>query len=208
MFIVGPVLVTFLATACHPALGVGVAAAIGLVGACSSPPSAAPSHPSSPAGPAEPRTALPVRMLLAVSWPAWPWAAVFGGMEVVVVAFAKEAGVLPYAGVFLMVLGRSARCWPAWSPATIAWRAGAGPRFRIGAAALAAVVAAAAVRRPAPSWSPCCWSLSGMAIAPTLIASVAVTQASVPPTRLTEALNWTSTGLAAGSPRARPSSGS
>ena len=41
--------------------------------------------------------------------------------------------------------------------------------------------------------------LSGLAIAPTLIASVAVTQASVPPGRLTEALGWTSTGMAAAS---------
>jgi MFS family permease len=40
--------------------------------------------------------------------------------------------------------------------------------------------------------------LSGMAIAPTLIASVAVTQESVDQTRLTEALAWISTGMAAG----------
>ena len=40
--------------------------------------------------------------------------------------------------------------------------------------------------------------VSGMAIAPTLIASVAVTQSSVDQTRLTEALAWISTGMAAG----------
>jgi MFS family permease len=40
--------------------------------------------------------------------------------------------------------------------------------------------------------------LSGMAIAPTLIASVAVTQESVDQTRLTEALAWISTGMATG----------
>ena len=40
--------------------------------------------------------------------------------------------------------------------------------------------------------------VSGLAIAPTLIASVAVTSAAVPPTRLTEALGWTTTGLASG----------
>ena len=37
-----------------------------------------------------------------------------------------------------------------------------------------------------------------MAIAPTLIASVAVIESSVPQSRLTEALNWTTTGLAVG----------
>ena len=41
-------------------------------------------------------------------------------------------------------------------------------------------------------------ALSGMTIAPTLIASVAVTQQAVPASRLTEALSWCSTGLAAG----------
>lgn len=40
--------------------------------------------------------------------------------------------------------------------------------------------------------------LSGLFIAPTLIASVAVTQAAVPADRLTEALGWTSMGVAGG----------
>ena len=41
-------------------------------------------------------------------------------------------------------------------------------------------------------------ALSGMAIAPTLIASVAVIQYAVPSARLTEALSWNTTGLAIG----------
>ena len=40
--------------------------------------------------------------------------------------------------------------------------------------------------------------VSGLAIAPTLIASVEVTQNAVPLTRFTEALGWNSTGLAVG----------
>ena len=40
--------------------------------------------------------------------------------------------------------------------------------------------------------------LSGMAIAPTLIASVGVIQSAVDQTRLTEALAWNSTGMVAG----------
>jgi hypothetical protein len=40
--------------------------------------------------------------------------------------------------------------------------------------------------------------LSGLAIAPTLIASVGVTQSAVDQSRLTEALAWSSTGLAGG----------
>jgi MFS family permease len=40
--------------------------------------------------------------------------------------------------------------------------------------------------------------VGGLAIAPTLIASVAVTRAVVPQSRLTEALAWSSTGVAGG----------
>ena len=40
--------------------------------------------------------------------------------------------------------------------------------------------------------------LNGLAIAPTLIAEVSVVQTSVPAPRLTEALGWSGTGLAAG----------
>ena len=83
----------------------------------------------------------------------------------------------------------------------IAWRAAPATRFRIGATALAAVAAAAAVRRQPASPVAVLLLVSGLAIAPTLIASVAVIEASVPQSRLTEALSWTITGHGA---RARP----
>jgi MFS family permease len=121
---------------------------------------------------------------------------VFGGMEVVVVAFAEEAGVLPYAGFFIT----------AWSfgslvagviTGAIAWRAAAASRFRIGAAALAAsLLPLPFLGSPLPVAG--LLLISGMAIAPTLIASVAVIESAVPTTRLTEALNWITTGMAVG----------
>jgi predicted MFS family arabinose efflux permease len=40
--------------------------------------------------------------------------------------------------------------------------------------------------------------ISGLFIAPTLIALTALTQGSVPPARLSEALSWTQTGIAVG----------
>jgi hypothetical protein len=158
VFITGPVLVTFLATALHPVLGVSFSAPIGL--ACAA------------------------------------LGAVFGSMEVVVVAFAQEAGVLPYAGVFITV-------WATGSllagvvTGTIAWRASPATRFRLGAVALAALL----IPLPfvsSPLLVGALLLVSGMAIAPTLIASVAVIESSVPQARLTEALNWNITGLAVG----------
>jgi hypothetical protein len=113
-----------------------------------------------------------------------------------VVAFATEAAVLPFTGVILM-------CWAFGSllsgvvTGTVHWRVTPARRLRVGAMALAASL----VPLPfvdSPVVVAGLLALSGMAIAPTLIASVAVTQQSVPSARLTEALSWCSTGLAGG----------
>lgn len=196
VFIVGPVLVTFLATAVHPALGLAAAGVLGLVGAVL----LAVQHRTQP--PVQPHAhrhlvgRLPVRVLLPVAIACAALGAVFGGMEVVVVAFAKERDLLPYAGLLLMA-------WAAGSlvagvvTGSIDWRAAPAVRFRVGAV----VLACSLVPLPfidEPVLLAALLTLSGIAIAPTLIASVAVTQAAVDQRRLTEALAWTSTGIAAG----------
>ena len=66
---------------------------------------------------------MPVRILLPVAIACGALGMVFGGMEVVVVAFAKASGVLKYTGVILMawafgsllsgaVTGTIAQPWP------------------------------------------------------------------------------------------------
>jgi MFS family permease len=197
VFIIGPILATFLATALHPALGITTSAVIGLIGAVA----LAAQRSSQPPVRAASRghvahRRLPWLILLPVAIASAAMGMVFGGMEVVVVAFAKEAGVLPFAGVILMAWAFGSLVAGAVTGA-IAWRASPARRFRIGAILLAVSLL------PMPFISqPLLLSLllilSGMAIAPTLIASVAVTQASVDQTRLTEALAWISTGMAAG----------
>lgn len=197
VFIVGPILATFLATALHPALGITTSAVIGLIGAVA----LAAQRSSQPPVRAASRghvalKRLPWLILLPVAIASAAMGMVFGSMEVVVVAFAKEAGVLPFAGVILMAWAFGSLVAGAVTGA-IAWRASPARRFRVGAILLAVSLL------PMPFVSqPLVLSLllilSGMAIAPTLIASVAVTQASVDQTRLTEALAWISTGMAAG----------
>jgi MFS family permease len=198
VFIVGPVLVTFLATAFHPALGVGVSAVIGLIGAVA----LALQRSSQPPIRSMPRdgdaglSRLPWHVLLPVAIACAALGMVFGGMEVNVVAFAKEAGVLGYAGVILMAWAFGSLVAGAISGA-ITWHSSPAKRFRVGASVLALSLL------PLPFiGNPVVLALfllvSGMAIAPTLIASVAVTQSSVDQRRLTEALAWTSTGMAAG----------
>jgi hypothetical protein len=197
VFIVGPVLVTFLATTFHPALGLGVSAVIGLSGAItlaaqrSTQPPVASRHTEDGGG-----HRLSVGILLPLTLASSALGAIFGGMEVAVVAFATEARVLPFTGVILM-------CWAFGSLlsglviGTIHWRVAPARRLQVGAVALASSL----VPLPfvdSPILVAGLLALSGVAIAPTLIASVAVTQQSVPSARLTEALSWCSTGLAAG----------
>jgi MFS family permease len=196
VFIVGPVLVTLLATTWHPALGVAVSAALGLIGALALAGQRDTQPPVQPRSSREPRTRMPVGTLLAVSAACFALGGVFGGMEVAVVAFAQEADILGLTGVILM-------CWAAGSllagvvTGTIAWRASPARRFRISSIALAlSLVPLPFVDQPIVIAG--LLAISGMAIAPTLIASVAVTQGAVLPNRLTEALGWTSTGLAGG----------
>ena len=196
IFIVGPVLVTFLATAVHPALGVSVSAVIGLIGALLLAGQRSTQPPVVPRDRTRRPERLPLGVLLPVSLASLALGGVFGGMEVVVVAFAGETGVLPFAGFFIT----------AWSfgsllagvaTGAIAWRATAARRFRIGAAALAAsLLPLPFLGSPLPVAG--LLLISGMAIAPTLIASVAVIESAVPTTRLTEALNWMTTGMAVG----------
>jgi predicted MFS family arabinose efflux permease len=121
---------------------------------------------------------------------------VFGAMELNVVAFAKEAGVLPYAGLILIAWSFGSLVAGAVTGAII-WRASPARRFRVGATLLAlSLLPLPFVDHPVGV--ALLLIISGMAIAPTLIASVGVIQSAVDQTRLTEALAWNSTGMVAG----------
>lgn len=197
IFIIGPVLVTFLATAVHPVVALGISAALGLTGSlvlASRRSTEPPRHSRSEGSAARPR--LDAAALLPMVLASLALGVIFGGMEVVVVAYATEGGILPYAGAFLMA-------WALGSlvagvvVGTISWRRPPTSRFRFGALALAVSL----VPLPfvgTPGLVALLLTVSGMAIAPTMIASVGVTRALVPQSRLTEALGWNSTGLAAG----------
>lgn len=197
VFIVGPVLVTFLATTLDPAVALGVSALVGLVGAlalATQRGTEPPRRPRLTAGSAPAR--IEVATLAPVVVASVALGAIFGGMEVVVVAFATEAGVLTYAGAILMAWAIGSLL-AGVATGTLSWRRSPAARFRVGAVCLAvSLLPLPFVREPLLVAGVLV--LSGMAIAPTLIASVAVTQAAVPQSRLTEALGWTATGLSGG----------
>ena len=197
VFMVGPVLVTFLATALHPALGLVACVVFGLIGALALAGMPDTQPPSRTAGEAaEARVPLSARLLVPIVLASAGLGGLFGAMELVVVAFAKEAGIPQYTGLIVMA-------WAFGSlvagllTGTVTWRASPASRFRVGALLLACSVVPLPFAS-SPVLVTVLLTLSGFFIAPTLIALVAVTQAAVLPSRLTEALGWTSTGMAAG----------
>ena len=196
-FVVGPVLVTFLATVFSPEAGLVVCAVLGVLGAVAlavQRGTEPPRHPREPHRAAERR--LPAGLLASVAVACCALGGVFGGMEVVVVAFARERAILSSSGLLLM-------CWAAGSmvaglvAGALTWRRPPVTRFRIGAAVLALTLLPLALVGT-PVLLAALLLLNGLAIAPTLIAEVSVVQTSVPTPRLTEALGWSSTGLAGG----------
>jgi len=197
VFIIGPVLVTFLATAIHPTLGVSVSAFIGLIGAVA----LSLQHSTQPPIRSISRdhagwSRLPWRVLVPLAIASSALGMVFGGMEVNIVAFAKEAGALPYAGLILIAWSFGSLVAGAVTGAII-WRASPARRFRVGATMLAlSLLPLPFVSHPVGV--ALLLILSGLAIAPTLIASVGVIQSAVDQSRLTEALAWNSTGMVAG----------
>jgi MFS family permease len=197
IFIIGPILVTFLATAFHPALGISISAGIGLVGVVALAAQRSTQPPTRSSRPGhEGSTPFPWRVLLPLAISCGALGMIFGGMEVNIVAFAKEAGVLSYAGLILTAWSFGSLVAGAVTGA-IVWRASPARRFRVSASLLAlSLLPLPFVDNPVVV--ALLLVLSGMAIAPTLIASVGVTQSAVHQGRLTEALAWTSTGLAGG----------
>lgn len=197
VFIVGPVLVTFLATTVNPAFALGVVVILGLAGAFAlalqrgtQPPVASRAARHASNAPLSLGFLVPIMIACAAL------GALFGGMEVVVVAFAREHDILPYAGTMLMVWATGSLIAGVVS-GTIVWRASPRKRFRVGAICLAAsILPLPFVDHPVAVAA--LFLLSGLSIAPTLISSVALTQSSVPASRLTEALGWTSMGMATG----------
>lgn len=196
-FVIGPVLVTLLATTVGPDVGLITCAVLGVLGSVALAAQRSTEPPRRPRLPrADVASRLPVLLLGTVVAACFAFGGVFGGMEVVVVAFARERDIVSSAGLLLM-------CWAAGSlvagvvAGSITWRRAPAARFRVGAAVLAATLLPMPFVDP-PLLLGALLVVNGLAIAPTLIAEVSVVQTSVSALRLTEALGWSGTGLAGG----------
>jgi MFS family permease len=197
VFMIGPTLVTLLATTVHPLAGLIAAGVSGLVGTLalasqrgSEPPAAPRTHESAPRQPMGwpvlgPQVVVSVGIGL-----------VFGAVEVSVVAFTEDLGSKAAAGPLLAVFALGSLI-SGFATGTLEWRVSVAQRFRRGTLALAVAMV------PLP-FVHHIWLLgvmlfiAGFTISPTLIASVSWVEQTVPAARITEGISILTTGLGVG----------
>ncbi|QNN52987.1 MFS transporter [Nocardioides mesophilus] len=197
VFIVGPALVTLLATLLHPLAGLGCAVVAALAGTAALVAQKATEPPPSGAGHGG-RQAGPIGwwVIGPLTACAFTLGILFGGAEVATVAFAEELGRKPLSG-FLLGVWALGSLLAGLVVGAVRLRAGSAARFRWGLLSLALLMT------PLP-FVQSLWLmtvllfLAGFAISPTLIASVAWVEETVPSSRITEGIAITTTGLAAG----------
>lgn len=197
VFMIGPILVTVLATAWHPVAGMAVAvvACVGGTLAFSAQRSTEPPvqvrHGSS-----GPRPSMPWATVIPLAVACAALGTLFGAVEVATVAFAAEQGQRAYAGPLLALyaLGSLAAGVVTGS---VVWRGGPTARIRWGATAMAAAMVPLYFIDSLVTMG-LVLLVAGCAIAPTLIASLSLTERSVPSGRLTEGMAIMHTGLVAG----------
>lgn len=197
VFVAGPPLITVLAVAVAPDVGLLVAAGFAVVGGLAlaaqraTEPALMHADHRHPGLRAVMRPGLVVAALVMVGA-----GAVFGSVEVIVVAYTEAAGRPGWAGVVLAI-------WAAGSLVAglgygaVTWRRGVAGRFLVcavafGLAAQLLLVVGSLVELAAVML------VSGLAISPMLIGSAAVVELVMPPGTFTEGLAWVSTGLIVG----------
>lgn len=196
-FVLGPILVTVLATTVDPVLGVVAALVTGVVGGLAfaaqrgTAPPVAPRHEARGPRPPMPwRTVVPLVVVTAAL------GVLFGSIEVTTVAFSEEQGTKAYAGGLLALYALGSLLAGVVTGA-MTLRRGPAARVRIGAVGMAAAMVPLFLIDSVPLMG-LVLLVGGAAIAPTLIATMSLTEASVPRARLTEGMAVMHTGLLAG----------
>ncbi|WP_110181517.1 MFS transporter [Nocardioides solisilvae] len=196
VFMAGPVLVTALATTWHPVAGLAVAVATGLLGTLLYAAQRTTQPPPRGRRTKGPRPPMPWAVVGPLAVVSLAQGALFGAAEVVVIAFADEQGSPGAAGVLLA-------CWALGSlvaglaTGAVVWRRSPAFRVRVGMAALACAMVPPVLVTSVPSMTVV-MVVGGLAIAPTLIATLTAVERAVPPGRLTEGMAVLHTGLVAG----------
>ena len=196
VFVVGPPLVTFLAALVAPPLGFLTGLVIGVGGALALSRLDATAPPVAPRVPGRARAGVLSPGLVAIAVTYLAIGTVFGAMDVVVVGFAEEQGSSATAGVALSAY--AAGSLVAGLVYGIARLPGSLVTRFLATALLFAAVAQALHLVGSLSALIGIAFLSGLTIAPVLVAGLSVVEARVPRAGLTEGLTWTTTGLTVG----------
>ena len=196
VFIVGPVLVTFLATQVDPLAGVASTAVLCLVGTLLLAGQRSTQPPASRFDPTGLRAPLGWRVVAPLVGAAVGLGSLFGSTEVVVVAFAERAGDTSDAG-WLLALWACGSLLAGLITGAVTLRRSAMTRLRLSATALTAVMAPLALAASV-TWVAVLLFVAGFAISPTLVATISLVEQCVPTARLTEGITWVTSGLATG----------
>jgi MFS family permease len=197
VFMLGPIIVTVLATTVHPVAGLSAALATGLVGTfyfAAQRSTAPPPHPRAPTR-AE-RVPLPWVTVVPLTVVCLALGLLFGAAEVTAVAFAEEQHAKSYVGVLLAIWAFGSLLAGVVTGA-VTWRKGPLVRLRVGALGMAATMV------PMP-FIDSMWVMgialfaAGFAIAPTLIATMSLAEQVLPSSRLTEGMAVLHNGLIGG----------
>jgi MFS family permease len=197
VFIAGPIVVTLLATAVHPVAGLAVAVVAGVGGSLAFARQRAtepPAHPHDRSVGSRPP--LPWRTLAPLTVVSAALGVLFGAAEVTTVAFADEQGHQAWAGG-LLALWALGSLTSGVVTGAIGWRRGPTVRVRWGSLAMAATMAPLALIDSLPLMG-LALLIGGVAIAPTLVATLSLTERTMPAGRLTEGMAIMQTGLVAG----------
>jgi len=205
IFVIGPALVTLLATQVLPASGIGTAAGLAIIGttlfALQRRTEPAPKPRPERRADRSRRPSLPALGLITLS-PAFLFlGAMFVTVDLSSVAFATQLGHRPLAGLILGTYALGSAIGGLWYGSR-KWRAPVGRRFIITATLVVAGAASFIVMPNLPALDATCL-IAGLSIAPTLIAGYAILERQALPHRQTEAMAWLgstiSVGVAAGS---------
>src|SRR5215468_5283564 len=214
IFVVGPALVTLLATAVYPAAGLGAAAVLCVTGtllfAAQRRTQPRPRGPGRAGGtaagprPRRARTWAAVPGLVTLVPVYWLLGAMFATIDLSTVGFAAEHGHLPLAGLVLGAYAAGNAAGGLWY-GTRHWRAPLERRFAVTLACTVAGVATFWLQPGLVSLSAVI-IIAGLSISPTLIAGYGLIERQAPPERRTEGMTWLSSaisvGVATGSPLA------
>lgn len=196
VFMVGPTLVTFLATLVHPAAGLLTALAVGLVGGLALAAQRSTEPPVLAAHAHGERVRMPWGALLPLTLGGASLGILFGATEVATVAFADEVSTKAFSGLLLAIWSFGSLLAGVVTGA-VTWKIGTLARLRRGAFALTLMMMIT-------PFIGVLWLQAvvlfgaGFAISPTLIAAVSRLEEVTPRARFSEAMGLLHTGLAAG----------